>query len=420
MLSGLTIRGRCLLAAGAAAGLCGLVLDERDLIRVAAFTVALPLLALLLCTRTQFGLTARREIAPPRIPVGSEARVLLHLQGHGALPLGGILLEDGVPPALGNRPRFVLDQFPGNRGATVQYTVAPELRGIHQVGPLRTRISDPFALAEFERELAGRARVVAVPRIVPLGKLPAGSGLGIGEDGSARLRAGHGDDDIMVRQYRHGDDMRRVHWKSTARRDELMVRVEERPWHGGITVLLDRRSAAHRGNGMRSSVEWAISAAASVCVHLHHHGQHVRLTTTDGLVLSGGRGPADGGGRSDAAVLDGLAAIQPSSQRDLRCTSDPGDGRELLAILGATTVVGVEQLTKSRAPGMRSHAILLDVAAWNGHGRDGGIDVHETASLLRAAGWNVGIASGPSTSVAAVWAELCQDSAARHGAGATG
>lgn len=406
MLSGLTVRGRCLLAAGVAAAVCSLVLDERDLLRIAAFVVVLPLLALLLAGRARHGVRVRREVLPGRVPVGGNVAVRLHVTGAGGMPVGGLLLEDGVPHALGGRPRFRLDHV-RRSGAVLEYPASPGLRGIHQIGPLRTRIGDPFGLTEFEHEMAGRSRLVAVPKVVPLGGLPAGSGLGTGEDGSTRLRAGHGDDDTMVREYRHGDDIRRVHWKSTAKRDELMVRVEERPWHGGVTVLLDRRSAAHRGTGAAASLEWAVSAAASICSHLHANGQQVRLVTEDAATLSGGPGPFDGG-QDDSAMLDALAAVRPSAQRDLVCPQDPGGGQELIAVLGATTTAGVQELTRLRPDRARSLALLLDVRKWAGDPADGSFVPQRTAERLRASGWTVVVVDGPQSSLAGAWGGLCR------------
>ncbi|TDD86427.1 DUF58 domain-containing protein [Saccharopolyspora karakumensis] len=413
MLSGLTIRGRCLLAAGVAAGICALVLDERDLLRVSAFVIALPLLALALSGQVRFGVSARRVIDPPRVEVGSRADVQLHISGSGRFPADGLVLEDGTPHALGGRPRFRLPIVPRHGGQVLTYPVIPALRGIHHIGPLRTWIGDPFGLAQFERELAGRSRMVATPQVVELAGLPAGSGLGTGEDGTARLRAGHGEDDAMVRQYRQGDDIRRVHWKSTARRDELMVRVEERPWHGGVTVLLDRRSAAHRGNGAHNSVEWAISAVASICLHLAQHGQQVRLVTEDGHPLARDIGGDDG--ERDEALLDSLAAVRPSPQRDLQCSRDPGDGHELIAVLGETTTAAVAELTKLRPQETRSIAVLLAVRSWNGDGA--GNDVDDAARRLRAAGWTVVVADGPRTPITEVWRELCGQTKAGDTAG---
>ena len=412
MLSGLTIRGRCLLAAGVAAAVCALVLDERDLLRVSAFVIALPLLSLALSGKVRFGVAARRVIDPPRTPVGSQAQVQLHISGGGALPADGLVLEDGTPHALGRRPRFRLPIVP-RRGQVLTYAVTPALRGIHHIGPLRTWVGDPFGLAQFERELAGRSRLVATPQVVELAGLPAGSGLGTGEDGTARLRAGHGEDDAMVRQYRQGDDIRRVHWKSTARRDELMVRVEERPWHGGVTVLLDRRLAAHRGNGAHNSVEWAISAVASICLHLSRLGQQVRLVTEDGHSLTRDIGGSDGG--RDEALLDSLAAVRPSPQRDLQCSRDPGNGHELIAVLGETTTAAVAELTKLRPQETRSIAVLLAVRSWNGE--DAGNDVDDAARRLRAAGWTVVVVDGPRTPISDVWQDLCGQTKSAENAG---
>lgn len=416
MLAGLTIRGRCLLAAGLAAAVCSLVLDERDLLRVAAFVTALPLFALAVAGRKRLGLVARRDIDSTSITVDTEVSTAVHVSRSARLPVGGVLLEDGVPHALGGRPAFFVHHLPRSSEVQLKYSVRPVLRGIHHVGPLRTRIGDPFGLAEFEHHLAGRTRVVAVPKIVSLSGLPGGSGLGSGSDGSSRLRAGHRSDDVMVRQYRHGDDMRRVHWKSTARRDELMVRVEERPWRGGVTVLLDRRSAAHRGSGAKSSLEWAVSAAASITAHLQQHGQQVRLLTEDSQVL------ADGNPRTDSknvnrAMLEELAAVRPSPRRDLATGTDPGDGQELIAVLGATTGIGIAELTRLRPHGVRSLALLLDVRAWSTEASDGGSDPEETAHRLRASGWTVAIASGPDASAASLWSELCRDASAQPGTG---
>lgn len=416
MLSGLTIRGRCLLAAGVAAAACSLALNERDLLRVAAFAAALPLLALFLSARTRVGLRGKRVVTPVRLPVHSEGSVDLVLDGRHRLPTGGLEVVDDLPAALGERPRFHLRDLPRDRPAALRYAIRPGLRGIHHIGPLRVTVSDPLGLSEDQRELAGNSRLVAVPEVVQLVDLPVGSGLGAAGAGSTRLRAGHGDDDSMLRQYRHGDDMRRVHWKSTAHRDELMVRAEERPWHGAITVLLDRRSAAHRGRGAQSSVEWAISAVASITTHLHRHGHQVRLVTQDGQTLSEATGWT-GGGRDDDAVLDALAAVRPSTSRDLNFSRDPGDGRQLIAVLGAVTSSGVTELTKLRPQGAQSMAVLLDVRRWSGDSPDGSYEPQEAARRLRAAGWHVVIAGGPRTSVATAWSDLCRASSGSASAG---
>lgn len=403
MLGGLTIRGRCLLAAGAAAVICSLVLDERDLLRVAAFVTALPLLALGMSARARGGIDARRALHPPRLTAGRSARVRLHLSARGRLPQGGLVLEDSVPHSLGEHPKFRLESVNRNAPPVLEYPIAARMRGIHHIGPLRTRVDDPLGLSEFDRELAGTSRLIVVPHIAELSGLPVGSGLGSGEEGNARLRSGHGEDDTVVRQYRHGDDIRRVHWKSTARRDELMVRAEERPWHGGVTVLLDRRSAAHRGLGPHSSLEWAVSAAASLYLHVRKQGRPVHLVAEDGARLASPAAEQD-------SVLDSLAAMPSSAHRDLVCHTDPGDGQELIAVLGEITTAAVRELTALRPEETTSMALLLDTRAWTS-GQNGGRDPDVAARQLRAVGWSVVVVPNEQASVPAMWQQLCNEPA---------
>ncbi|MGW3998790.1 DUF58 domain-containing protein [Amycolatopsis sp. NPDC004772] len=412
-LSGLTTRGRCLLAAGIAAAVCSFVLNERDLLRVAVFVVALPLLVAAFISATRLRIGATRALRPQRVAVGGNGEVQLELWRSGRLPAGEILLEDGVPYALGSRPRFVVERLPHDRRVALRYPLQPVLRGIQQVGPLRATITDPFGLCEFERELIGHSRLVVVPRVVPLWGLPSGAGIGVGDDGTVRLHAGQGEADVIVRQYRQGDDLRKVHWRSTARRDEIMVRVEERPWRGGTTVLLDHRAAAHHGSGPAASLEWAVSFAASAALHLRRSGHRVRLVSEHGVTLADT--PGDGGDHYDHVVLDALAALQPAHQRDITLAGDPAEGQELIAVLGTVSTEAVHELTQYRPRGIRSLAVLLDTPTWSAGvtaPEQRAAATEDSAALLRAAGWGV-IVAGPGSPMPQVWAELCRSGARR-------
>ncbi|WP_103352470.1 DUF58 domain-containing protein [Amycolatopsis sp. CA-128772] len=412
-LSGLTTRGRCLLAAGIAAAVCSFVLNERDLLRVAVFVVALPLLVAVFISATRLRIGATRALRPERVAVGGHGEVQLELWRSGRLPAGEILLEDGVPYALGSRPRFVVERLPHDRRVALRYPLQPVLRGIQQVGPLRATITDPFGLCEFERELIGHSRLVVVPRVVSLWGLPSGAGIGVGDDGTVRLHAGQGEADVIVRQYRQGDDLRKVHWRSTARRDEIMVRVEERPWRGGTTVLLDHRAAAHHGAGPAASLEWAVSFAASAALHLRRSGHRVRLVSEHGATLADT--PGDGGDHYDHVVLDALAALQPAHQRDITLAGDPAEGQELIAVLGTVSTEAVHELTQFRPRGIRSLAVLLDTPTWSAGvtaPEQRAAATEDSAALLRAAGWGVVIA-GPGSPMPQVWADLCRSGARR-------
>lgn len=409
-LSGLTTRGRCLLAAGIAAAICAWVLNERDLLRVAVFVIALPLLVVVFLSLSRVRIGAARQLLPDRVAAGTESTVQLELWRTGHLPAGEVLLEDGVGYGLGARPRFVVERLPHDRRVPLRYPLRPAMRGIQQIGPLRATITDPFGICEFERELIGNSRLVVVPKTVPLWNMPVGAGVGAGDEGSIRRGTGLGDPDAIIRPYRQGDDLRMVHWPSTARRDEIMVRLEQKPRHGGTTVLLDHRSSAHHGSGPGASIEWAISFAASVCLHLRRAGHGVRLVSEHAKVLA--EIPSDSGPSYDNLALDALAALQPAHQRDITMGHDPAVGQELIAVLGSVSTEAVHELSQYRPRSTRSLAVLLDTALW-----DSEVSAPErrtnavegTASLLRAAGWGVVIAR-PDVPMTKIWAQLCRAS----------
>jgi hypothetical protein len=98
-----------------------------------------------------------------------------------------------------------------------------------------------------------------------------------------------------------GDDLRQVHWPSTARRDELMVRQHDVPWQGRATVVLDVRARFHDDE----SLEQAVGAAASIATSSGRGGSLLRLITTDGADSGFGNGPAH-----LEAVLERLARVQ--------------------------------------------------------------------------------------------------------------
>src|SRR5215207_2164118 len=286
-LSGLTTRGRCLLAAGAAAALCGIALGERVLLRVAVFLAALPLVAAAVVARTRFRLACSRAVAPARVPARQSAEVSLRLENVSFLPTGLLLLEDEVPYTLGGRPRFTVGWIGPGQHRTVRYPVRSEARGRYRIGPLRLRLADPFGLVELTRSFSAVDRLTVVPLVQPLPPVRLGGAWESGGESVSRSAAIRGDDDAATREYRNGDDLRKVHWRSTARVGKLMVRREERPWQSRATLLLDTRASAHRGDGPGSSFEWAVSAAASIGVHTARRGYSVRLITDAGPVAGG-------------------------------------------------------------------------------------------------------------------------------------
>lgn len=334
-LSGLTTRGRSFLAAGVAAAVCAYVLGQSDLLRVGLLLAVLPLLCVAVLYRTRYRVAGSRRLSPSRVPAGSEARVQLRMDNVTRMPTGLLMLQDHVPYVLGPRPRFVLDRVePGGR-REVSYRVRSDLRGRYPLGPLQLRLSDPFGMCELTRSFSAYDTLTVVPRTEPLPPVRLGgeaSGYGEGRQRSLSLA---GEDDVIPRGYRHGDDLRRVHWRSTARYGELMVRREEQPQRARCTVLLDTRRSAYQGAGPDSAFEWAVSGAASALVHLLERGFAVRLLTDTGNSMPGESADGFAGATQESAdsaglMMDTLAVVEHSDGTDLSprtrsCAAPPKD-----------------------------------------------------------------------------------------------
>lgn len=359
-LSGLTTRGTSFLAAGVAATLAGILLNERSLMCVGVALMALPLFSLISARRARHRLSCSRVVSPVRVPAGHTAQVTLRLQNISKLPTGLMLAEDAIPYALGTRPRYVLDNIERNGTRELSYTLRSDLRGKFEVGPLQLRVADSFGLVEITRSFSGRTDLVVTPRVYPLARTMISRAWAAEGDGRSRLTATAGEDDVIPRAYRQGDDLRRVHWRSTARYGELMVRREEQRWRNRATVLIDTRASAHVGSGPSSSFELAVSAAASVGVHLAQEGLTGQLLTDQGTCLSSGMAFED-------MLLDSLAVIRPSRGQDIsRGVQElrSANAGVIIAIAGRLTEDAARKLAVCRTEGSQAIAVLLAVGTW--------------------------------------------------------
>ncbi|MGW4692987.1 DUF58 domain-containing protein [Kitasatospora cineracea] len=370
-LRGLTTRGRSFLAAGVTAALCAFLFGQPALLQVGVLLAALPLAAAALLVRTRYRVASGRRLSPQRAAAGQEARVHLRLDNVSRVPTGLLLLEDKVPYVLGPRPRFVLDRVEPRGFREVSYRVRSDLRGRYPLGPLQLRLSDPFGMCELTRAFSAADVLTVVPQVqdLPPVRLPGESG-GQGESNTHTLALA-GDDDVIPREYRHGDDLRRVHWKSTARYGELMVRREEQPLQARATVLLDTRETAHRGSGPASSFEWAVSCAASVAVDLVQRGYRTRLLTDTGFSVPdpGTGGTGAGAAESVGMLLDALAVVEHSDGGTLARAEEVlrlgGEGL-LVAVVGDLDEEQAERLARLRRRTGGAVALLLDTGTWSG------------------------------------------------------
>lgn len=379
---GLTGRGRVFLIGGVACLLCAVLLNYQPLLRIAVLLIALPLAACAVTATSRYRIACRRTLDPPRVSVGTPARVQLRLENAARLPSAPLLVEDMVPYTLGSRPRFVLRRIEPGGSRAVAYRVRSDNRGRYPLGPLTLRTADPLGLFELTRSFTTRHTLTVAPKVealpaTTLGTVWAGNG-----DGHSAHAAAAGADDVGVREYHYGDELRRIHWRATAHHGEMMVRREEQTWHSRSTVLIDSRGFAHRGTGPSSSLEWAVSAGASAAVHLLQSGYTVRLAT--------GSGTSALHVETDDAVLDALAVLRPTRAGALPVHEAAEDGTDslLIAILGVLNEPDVADLARARPSSGTAVAFLLDTDSWAATG-PGDSDVPTAAAHLEAAGWRV-------------------------------
>jgi uncharacterized protein (DUF58 family) len=386
------------MALAPALGVSAFLFGQPDLLRAAVLMLVLPVVAMLVVVRTRYRLTCVRVMDPAVVPVGSIATVHLHLRNVSRLPSGVLLMEDTLPLVLGGRPRFVLDRIEAGGDREVTYSVQPATRGRFRLGPLGVRLSDPFGLCELHRSFSAIDHLLVTPAVVPLPNVRVGGDRSSsGETPSAALASGT--DDVTTREYRHGDDLRKVHWRSTAKVGDLMVRQEEQPRQQRATLVLDSRRSAHAGEGNRSSYEAAVSATASIGIALVRAGFAVHLDgegipapfdtapTTSSLLL---------GALADVALLEPRAGIAGTVER----LGEAVGGSTQVAVLGALTAPEAEQLARVTGPGRI--AVLLDTPTWAGAAR-GGVEL--AATILRRSGWRV-LTLGQGDDLAAAWSSL--------------
>ncbi|MPQ97713.1 DUF58 domain-containing protein [Modestobacter sp. I12A-02628] len=425
--SSLTLRGRCLVAGGITLFALGALLGEQALLSLAVFALVLPALSAATVLRERFRLASRRTVVPAQVPRGTDAEVLLEVTNTDRRPGGTWALSELVPGDLHAEPRFLVDRLPAGATAALRYRVHGSRRGRYALGPLRLRLVDPFGLVLRTTAGADTAPLVVVPRVRPLSPAGLDGGAGGGGAGLRRSFAVQGEDDVSTREYRHGDDLRKVHWRATARTGELMVRLEERPWRSHATLFVDTRRSAHLLGGGQvvgppgdpapppDSLEWLVEAAASIGSHLAQRGATVRVVTDTGeLTPTASRGGFDAG-----ELLDRLATLGPTRTGELdlgiEALRRAGADGPVVCLLGLVGVEDAEALVRARSGPSRDVAVLVDVVSWADAGGSRGrrplaaaaraeLERQRTGAvdLLRSAGWRVATA-GADESVEQVW-----------------
>lgn len=345
-----TRRAWALSGVGTAFIVAGRTLALKELFPIGLTAVVLVLLSWLVVALQPIDLRASRRLVPSRMHAGGPGRVDLDLTSTGTSPTPVLCARD---PFDGGRRHARFRVAPIQPGQTVHaaYRVPTDRRGVFPVGPLEVLRTDPLGLLERRVEVLGADTLTVYPPIDRIAALPHTRGQDPRGGTIARPALGVGGDDFYaLRPYVLGDDLRRVHWASTARLDELMIRQDQLPWQGRVVVSVDVRAEVHT----EATFEAAMSAAASICVACAADRVEVRLVGTDGVDtgFGGGRGHVE-------VILERLAGWTADTDRTRTLT-------RALAALGRGNDAALAVVTTGRAG-----AAALEAAARARTGRSG-------------------------------------------------
>jgi len=382
----LTRRGAGLLAAAVLLWAIGRFLGVPELYVVAAVTGLLVVVGAVAVRLSTATIAVRRSVTQDRILQGGTGEAVVGLRNDARFPTSLLLVEDTSHRALADQPRFVVPGLGAGRTASLRYRLHGRARGRYPVGPLRVRVRDPFGLTQRVRRYRGVDEVVVYPRIESLGEgVGLGAHLGSGASDLRRLFTS-GDEFYTMREYVTGDDLRQVHWPSTAHRQTLMVRQQEQPWQVEATVLCDTRHGAHRDIGRDSPLEKAISVAASLVWHLADAGYRLRLVTE-----ADQRTPPLAPWQ---AHLDRLAEVAPTrvpalgpALRGLRGAASEGLLMAVIAPPPGDEPVARSADTKALLQAGRAFSARAALVVSGGSGSGGSDRAESMAALLRAGGW---------------------------------
>lgn len=397
----LTRRGAGLLAASVGAWLLGRLFGVAELGMAAMAMVALVAVSLLATRALSTRLRVRRRVATAHLHIDAHGEVEVELHNVGRLPTGSLRADDQVSHLLTTTSRFTTLPLAPDEAVRLRYPLVGRRRGRYEVGPTLLELRDPFGIARRHVAAGGVDEVVVYPRVLPLTDGPPLAGhLSTGSDGPPRPAPG-GDELANVREYVQGDDLRRVHWRSTAHRGRLMVRQEENRQRPEAVVVLDRGRDRHVVTDVASSFETMVTAAASVLWLLRSRQFRVRVV----------HGPLHGAPRPapweqtmrELAMADATAVDVTTLWRQLE-RGAAGEG-SLVAIVPTPDPALLRQMVRAgRTFGARV-ALVVDPPAAPRSQAFTRHDAETAAAALRTAGW-FAVVVDSEDAVSARWSEL--------------
>ncbi|HET7846759.1 MAG TPA: DUF58 domain-containing protein [Acidimicrobiia bacterium] len=332
-----TLRGWAFSGAGLALVVLWYALGDVELLLAALFLIIAQITALVVVRLRHTNIEVSRRLGSATVHDGDTTTVTLLIQNQSRRAVGSILIEDDVNQL--GVASFEVARLRRRESTTATYRVTCRPRGVYQVGPTMVSVSDPLGLAETRLPAGPIDRIVVYPALEELSGFPIVRGQDPAMQASRPEHSRRGGEDFYtLREYQRGDDLRRVHWPSSAKTDELMIRQLETPWQSRALVLLDVRDASYES---QDAFEKAVSGAATIVTHLVGSGFDADLWAGDAEPIDAAR---------YGSTMERLALVQPDAGIDIEAVASrirqKGGGGALVIITGTAdrALLSVQQL----------------------------------------------------------------------------
>src|SRR5215471_1781892 len=258
-------------------------------------------------------LVFRRTTTSGRVQVGETFDERLMLDNLSIMPKLWVQIADGSTLP-GHRAGYVASMG-GRKRATWRARTVCKQRGRFQLGPVTATSGDPFGLFHRRLILTQPQDLLVLPRVLPISNFVLFTG-GLPGRGRSSRRALHTTTNATtIRDYTSGDALNRIHWRSTAHYNRLMVKEFDLDPAMDAWIFLDLHDEVQAGEGEDSTVEYGVTIAATVATYLLHQdlslGMIVNAVHREFLSL-------DRGERQIERVLEMLAVVEPGPGPDLK------------------------------------------------------------------------------------------------------
>ena len=359
----MTPAGRGTVVVGLAITALGLLSGYAALTTMGATLLISVVIALIFVGR-HTDISARRRVRPDRVIMGDPADTELTITNNSRRTMGSSVVHERIGD------RYVAIDLPSldpGESVVIDHRLPTDHRGVFAIGPLTVRRGDPIGLVRRGNETRDQSQLIVHPLIHALSPFPTGvqrdlEGIHSGESAEGGITFSN------LREYVPGDDLRLIHWRSSARMDELMVRHNVDVHRPRTSVILDTSIGLYD----KESFEDAVRAAASIVAASMLRRFPFTLRTIDGRTIDDRS--------SRMAVMDFLAMIEPTKDGAFSLGAAALQANRGPTGLSCATITGRTGVETLQSLGPLRHRFAQLTMVRMGTGR--GAEVHEIGGAI--------------------------------------